>query len=208
MTHSTETERKAAFRRKVRARRALLNPEQRNDDAVNFAETGQALLDSLGFGPSRISITGYLPVGSEPPILALLEVFSSAGHQVFMPVCEPDRELSWVSWDPDSELRTSKFAAIQEPVGTRNGFEVLSSVGLMLLPALAVDAAGTRLGQGGGYYDRLLARLRQQAPNQLPAIAAVVYSEDLLPGGTLPREELDQPVQFALTPDFFRRLEC
>lgn len=208
MNYLTDMERKSVLRQELRTRRAALSAEEIDAYAVGFAKTGIALLDSLPLNTSRQAITGYLPVAAEPPVLALLEAFSSAGHQVFMPVCEPKRQLSWVLWHPGIELRTSNFAAIQEPVGERLGFEVFSAVGMMLLPALAVDGSGTRLGQGGGYYDRVLSRLRQGNPAHTPVFAAAVYSEDLLPAGSLPREALDQPVQCALTPEFFRQLEC
>lgn len=206
MTDLTETERKAELRNRLRGRRASLSAENLRERALGFIETGQELLDSLGMATERRAITGYLPVATEPPVLAMLEMFSSAGHPIFMPVCEPHRQLSWVLWHPGVELRTSDFGPIQEPVGERHGPEALASVGLMVLPALAVDGEGNRLGQGGGYYDRALSRLREAG--QTPVLAAAVYSEDLLPPGGVPHDVLDQRVQFALTPEFFRPLEC
>lgn len=206
MTELTEAARKADLRIQLRERRTSLAAEELREREVGFVETGQALLDSLCLTSERQAITGYLPSGTEPPVLAMLAAFSSAGHQVFMPICEPERRLSWALWQPGIEMRTSDFGPIQEPVGERHGLEVFASIGLIVLPALAVDGNGNRLGQGGGYYDRLLRRLRDA--EQTPVLAAAIYQEDLLPPGGLPHETLDQPVQFALTPEFFRRLEC
>ena len=69
----------------------------------------------------------------------------------------------------------------------------------IFLPATAVDGSGSRIGQGGGYYDRLLDRL--DAAGQRPPAVAVVYSGEVLPAGTIPAEPFDKPVAAALTPD-------
>lgn len=209
MVHSTEFELKTELRTELRQRRSVLTPAKLTEYSAGFTATGLDLLAALPLTAQRQTIAGYLSVAAEPPVLDLLGEFSSAGHHVLMPVCEPRRQLSWVGWEPGCELQTSRFAPIQEPVGDRLGIEALDSAALMILPALAVDRSGTRLGQGGGYYDRLLARLRERNSEQpLPVLAAAVYAEDLLPATALPREERDQPVQFALTPEFFCPLEC
>ena len=82
----------------------------------------------------------------------------------------------------------------------KKNFRKLACVlALVLLPALAVDGAGTRLGQGGGHYDRTLALLPSTRPGR-PVLAAVVRDPELLPAGALPREAHDVPVDAALTP--------
>jgi 5-formyltetrahydrofolate cyclo-ligase len=70
----------------------------------------------------------------------------------------------------------------------------LGACQLILAPALAVDRSGTRLGQGGGWYDRAL---RWAAPGAL--ILAVCFPDEILPAGTLPREAHDVPAHGALT---------
>lgn len=76
---------------------------------------------------------------------------------MLLPVCEPDRALSWVFWNPSSEFVRSRYAPIQEPAGERHGLEAIKEVAAMFLPATAVDMNGNRIGQGGGYYDKFLA---------------------------------------------------
>jgi 5-formyltetrahydrofolate cyclo-ligase len=92
---------------------------------------------------------------------------------------------------------------------------------MVLVPALAVDRSGARLGQGGGYYDRMLAELASlaQAARHLGSgtaarasaeqvrIVAVVHDEELLPAGAVPREGHDQLMMAVLTPTRFVPLD-
>src|SRR5690606_19913616 len=77
---------------------------------------------------------------------------------------------------------------------------------VLLVPALAVDRSGNRIGKGGGYYDRLLTALAAH-PDTAPLLCAVVHDDELLdadPG--IPVEPFDRPVAAALPPSAFRRL--
>ena len=69
----------------------------------------------------------------------------------------------------------------------------LASADLVLVPALAVDAAGVRLGRGGGSYDRALSRVRPGVP-----VIALLYPGEVVP--VLPAQPHDRPVTAALTP--------
>ncbi len=87
----------------------------------------------------------------------------------------------------------------------------------VLVPALAVDRAGARLGQGGGYYDRMLAELARLVAQDRhrsggvvgpsrgagPRLVAVVGDEELLPAGSVPVQRHDQPMTAAITPTRF-----
>ena len=88
---------------------------------------------------------------------------------------------------------------IDEPTGPRLGPSAVAEADAILVPALAVDLLGHRLGRGGGHYDRtlaLLARLRGTEP--LPTRIAVIYDHELL--DAVPFDELDQPVTAVVTP--------
>jgi 5-formyltetrahydrofolate cyclo-ligase len=95
------------------------------------------------------------------------------------------------------------------PAGPQVGVGARALVGLgvrvVLVPALAVDRSGTRLGQGGGYYDRLLAEL-VAGTDARPALVAVVHDDEVLPAGTIPRRSHDVPVEAALTESALVRL--
>ncbi len=148
--------------------------------------------------PAPLRIGAYLSSGTEPPTASLLRVLTDAGYQVYVPVCEAGFLLSWVLWRPDIPLHRSALAPVDEPVGERLPAAFMKEAAGILLPALAADAHGIRLGHGGGYYDRFLASLGPAG--QRPRTAAMVYDHELLPAGAIGREPWDAPVDGVLTP--------
>ena len=132
----------------------------------------------------------------------LLEALCAAGHLVFVPVCEAGYQLSWTRWTPGVQKVRSARAPVLEPSGPRVPFACLGEVDGILLPALAVDTTGVRLGQGGGYYDRFLASLASPAGGGVPATptAGVVHEQEVFPPGVLPHDVLDRPVDWVVTP--------
>lgn len=156
-------------------------------------------------GPKGVkTICAYLSVGSEPPTDELLVALCSAGHTVFVPVCEPGFQLAWVRWFPGVDLVKSQLAPVMEAVGQHYSFAELGPVQAVLVPALAVDSSGTRLGQGGGYYDRFLAGIFLGGiflgGSGQARVAAVVYDQEFLTAGDLPHDSLDMPVGYIVTP--------
>lgn len=187
---------KEQIRREHRRRRRAMTSHELAAAAVSIAKYGTQWALELAPGP-RSAFAVYLGVGSEPPTARLISAIHAAGHRVVLPVCEPERHLSWVYWTPATRFARSRFAPIDEPEGQRMP-HLPSDVSGVFLPATAVDLAGSRVGQGGGYYDRLLASL--DALGQRPPTAAVVYDEEVLPSGAIPAEPFDRPVPTALTP--------
>ncbi|MDJ0358068.1 5-formyltetrahydrofolate cyclo-ligase [Paenarthrobacter sp. PH39-S1] len=174
--------------------------EQRRPSSGSAAElasySGSAAGPVPGSAPVRLG--AYISGGTEPPTEQLLHVLVQAGYQILVPVCEPDFKLSWVRWRPDIPLRRSRLAPVDEPAGERQPADVMAGAAGILLPALAADAWGNRLGHGGGYYDRFLAALAQTGTR--PATAAVVYDHELLSAGELEHDVLDARVGGVLTP--------
>jgi len=181
-----------------RARRKALGAAQIEAAGQDIARHGLAWAAALPGGDSK-TFAVYLGVGHEPPTKPLMEALHDAGHRVILPVCEDDRQLSWVEWSPETLFHRSRFAPIDEPDGERMDSSAVAGADGIFLPATAVDGSGSRIGQGGGYYDRLLERL--DAAGQRPPAVAVVYSGEVLPAGTIPAEPFDKPVAGALTPD-------
>ena len=108
--------------------------------------------------------------------------------RVLLPVLLEDADLDWAEYP--APLAPARFGLL-EPAGPRLGPDAVSTAELVLAPALAVDRAGRRLGQGGGSYDRALIRAR--AP-----VVAVLYDEEVL--DAVPVEPHDRLVGGVLTP--------
>ncbi|TLM75825.1 5-formyltetrahydrofolate cyclo-ligase [Pseudarthrobacter sp. NamB4] len=203
MTVEETREAKDRIRAAHRRRRASLTPGELEDAGAALAKHGAAWADSVIQGSASL-VCAYLSVGGEPPTLALMKALHDGGHKVLLPVCEPGREMKWVFWAPGIDLAPSSFAPILEPVGTRHEIEVAGEAAALFIPATAVDLAGSRVGQGGGYYDKFLGHLAS-AGKHIP-LAAVIYDEELLPAGRIPVEEFDRPVPGVVLPSGFRDL--
>jgi len=133
--------------------------------------------------PKRIA--SYLPFGGEPDVSLFNKYCLDARLELLLPVANPDNSLHWVSFDGVT-TKTSIFG-FAEPHGPATS---LAPVDLMVIPALAIDRAGNRLGKGKGFYDRALVEI--SAP-----VVAVVYEHELL--DNLPAEAHDRPVDFVVT---------
>ena len=185
---------KARLRREISTARARRSRAARERAAVGLDRHVAELLA----GRPRLDLAAYLPMPTEPPIESALVTAHHRGHRIWVPVCEPGRRLAWTRWTPETPVRTGGIAALREPVGARHGPEVMRSVGVLLVPALAVSRDGARLGFGGGYYDRFLSTLPATAhPDLLSAVC--VFADEVLPAGGVPSDALDAPVPLAVT---------
>lgn len=171
-------------RRLVAARRAV--PAQ-----VRAAEAAALAAVALPAEPSD-TVCAYWPAGSEPGSPELLEDLVRRGCQVLLPVLQAGEPLDWARYTGPNALRAGPLG-LREPDGPRLGCAAIRSAVLILVPALAVDWHGIRLGRGGGYYDRTL-------PLATPgtALVAIVRDEEVVP--RLPAQPHDVPVTAALTP--------
>ena len=143
----------------------------------------------------RTCICAFLPLTTEPLDPRLLDELAVI-TRVLVPVVAGVAPLDWCEYP--GPVRRGDFG-IDEPVGPRLGAAAIDDADAMLIPALAVDLQGHRLGRGGGHYDRTLAlwgRLRGPAPMG-PRIA-VIYDEELVEA--IPFDSLDERVSFVVTP--------
>lgn len=187
-------ESKKALRTAIRTARRALPDEVRAQRSAAISEAVRRYLADLA--PVVRTVAAYCSAPDEPDTEPLLAALAADGIQVYVPVCEPEYQLSWVRWVPGVELVRSPRAPVMEPVGPRRGLELFDEVATLFIPALAIDADGLRLGQGGGYYDRFLPRL-EQFPVQ---VAALVYDEELVASGTFSVAPHDMPVDLVITP--------
>ncbi|MGW1067289.1 5-formyltetrahydrofolate cyclo-ligase [Streptomyces aureus] len=145
------------------------------------------------------TVAAYVSVGSEPGTRTLLDALHARGVRVLLPVLLPDNDLDWGAYTgPDSltEVRHGGKMALLEPAGERLGPEAVGEADVVLLPGLAVDARGMRLGRGGGSYDRVLARLERAGAD--PALVVLLYGTEVVE--RVPEEAHDRPVHAVVTP--------
>ncbi|NJC23074.1 5-formyltetrahydrofolate cyclo-ligase [Arthrobacter pigmenti] len=193
---------KEELRRALRERRTQVPEEAQRTAAASLSGHVLSWLAATSAGESSGTVAAYLSGPPEPGTGELLPALRKAGYDVVVPVCEPQYQLSWVRWEPGVELAKSPRAPLLEPVGRRFRFTELGTIQLVVVPGLAMDAAGNRLGQGGGYYDRFLAQLHAEHP-AAPAIG-YLYDEEVLPKGSFGATVLDMPLPGAFTPSGYR----
>jgi 5-formyltetrahydrofolate cyclo-ligase len=255
---------KAAWRTRLLAARA----------AITSAQLAAAARDVMAHVLIHLTdaarIAAYVPIGTEPGSLELLDVLRERGTVVLLPIVRPNRELDWATYRGAAALTAGRWGLREpicelagpapddagevgdragpagddpgplggqsgrpvgdrvspagkgvgpagsavgpdgggvgpagggvgpagdrvSPVGDRAGSSQLERVDAILVPALAVDQGGTRLGRGAGYYDRALAGLRRPVP-----VVALLHDGELLP--RLPADSWDRPVTVAVTP--------
>ncbi|MFI2760023.1 5-formyltetrahydrofolate cyclo-ligase [Streptomyces echinatus] len=150
------------------------------------------------------TVAAYVSVGSEPCTLALLDALRARGVRVLLPALLPDNDLDWGEYTgPDSLTQVEHLGkmALFEPSGTRLGPDAVTAADVVLLPGLAVDTRGMRLGRGGGSYDRVLARLERADAH--PRLVVLLYDTEVV--ARVPAEAHDRPVHAVVTPSGVRR---
>jgi 5-formyltetrahydrofolate cyclo-ligase len=175
--------------------RARASAGRRAMDAGERAAAGAAICRAVLRLPevtAARTVASYLSIGTEPATVDLVAALSSRGVRVLVPVLRADLDLDWAGYDPGAPLRPGA-GGVPEPPGARLGPSAVADADVVLVPALAVDAHGARLGRGGGSYDRALARV---APGR--AVVALLYDGEVHP--TVPSEPHDRPVTMAVTP--------
>ena len=135
------------------------------------------------------SVAVYQPLPTEPLDPTLFPRWHERGMDVLLPVVTGAAPLDWVRYPSPM---TTGVLGIATPTGPRLGPDALAGVDVVLVPALAVDPAGHRLGRGGGHYDRSLAG----APG--PRRIAVIYDDEWL--DHVPTGPHDQPVHAVVAP--------
>lgn len=142
------------------------------------------------------TVCAYVPVGSEPGSIAMLDALSALGVRVLLPVARHDPAavplpLTWGEYRFEA-LVEARYGLL-EPAPPWLPADAVATAALVLVPALAVDRTGTRLGRGAGFYDRTLTLADPAA-----RLAAVVRDDELV--DRLPAERHDVRMTHALTP--------
>ena len=190
----TATEDKAGLRAAViAARRAF--PESARADVASLLTEAVLTLPELA---TARTVAVYISFGTEPPTAELLNVLQARNLRVLVPVLRDDLDLDWAIYENRDQMSPGR-GGMWIPDGDLLGVDSLAEADLVLVPALAVGADGTRLGRGGGSYDRALARVPADRP-----VVALLYDGELLPG--VPAEAHDRRVTAVVTPSGVRQL--
>lgn len=181
---------------KPEVRRALLAARRALPEQVRRTESDQLCGHLAEAVDGADVVCAYVPMGAEPGSPDMLDVLSGLCGTVLLPVARtaPDGghlPLQWGRYRPGG-LVAGGFGT-REPSGPLLPAEAVATAAVVLVPALAVDRRGVRLGRGGGFYDRSLALCRPGA-----RLIAVVRDSEVLE--TVPGEPHDVPMTHVLTP--------
>jgi 5-formyltetrahydrofolate cyclo-ligase len=178
---------KQVLRTDMARRRGTLSLDDRTAAAEVIAKTG------IGFASpiSGMIVSGYAAIGDELSPLPLLKELSASGHPVALPVIyRKGAPLFFREWLPGTPLERGPFSV---PVPGEHA--AVLNPEILLVPLLAFDMDGFRLGYGAGYYDRTLSGLR--AKSQITAIG-LAFDEQRLE--TVPHDKYDEALDWVLTP--------
>jgi 5-formyltetrahydrofolate cyclo-ligase len=190
---ATPEQRKVELRAAARAARRQALEGAQTLVGAGAAEALRAVVMDVPEVASAHCVAAYVDRGGEPPTGALLSALSAAGIGVLLPVLQEDLDLDW-ALDDGPRTASSVRAGLLEPAGERLGPQGVESADVLVVPALAVDRGGVRLGYGGGSYDRALARARPSALR-----LALLYDGELL-DAALPELAHDERVDGVVMP--------
>ena len=162
---------------KIELRRAILSA--RPHSSQGLTERLIAIADA-----HRV-IASYSPTATEPDVSGFNYWVRASGLKLLLPIINGNQ----LAWAEPGELTLGPLGILQ-PTGAP---AELNEATMIVLPALAVDRAGNRLGRGAGYYDRALSE------NTAAVRVAVVFDSEILPA--LPAEPHDVPVNLAVSPE-------
>ncbi|KZO60039.1 5-formyltetrahydrofolate cyclo-ligase [Dietzia cinnamea] len=184
---TTDAATKARLRREVLVRRAAVPAPAR-------LRRDRAILGHLaGIVSAGMVVCAYVPDDDEAGGRDLPEELARRGARVLLPVSPARGPVEWATYAGPADLVRGRFG-ILVPSAPPEGPELIADADLVLVPAVAVDRSGTRLGRGGGYYDRSLALAGPRA-----RLLALADTENVLEH--IPAETHDRPVHGVITPE-------
>jgi len=183
---------KTRLRRQMQERRTLLSADERARTTTHITEM---TLRTLGHGVQPRLLAGYAPIKGEVDLIPLLEQLREQGIAIALPISDKEsRILPFRQWQQTDMLAPDAYGVPAPPPSSPTGVP-----DLIMVPLLAFDSTGFRLGYGGGYYDATLAHYRTHHP--LTRFWGVAYSWQQV--DVIPREPHDQPLDGIITEQGF-----
>jgi 5-formyltetrahydrofolate cyclo-ligase len=185
---------RAAIRRAMRKKRASLSAPERLSAADAIAEV-------LGELPELLTdqyVAGYWAVAGEVSLHRVVPPLLRREQTYLLPVLSPDGDpsLRFAPWRPGATVAPNRYG-IPEPQCPPGALVEAEEIELVLLPLVAFDRRGHRLGTGAGYYDRSFAFLKEVERPALPLLVGVAYAFQEVKA--LDFEEWDVPLDFVAT---------
>lgn len=189
----------AALRADARRARRALSSAARDAAQALIVERLLGLSELVG-GPTSsgepASIALYLPTDGEVDLHGGIDTLRARGWQLLLPVIGDERRMALAPWRPDTRLTPNRFGVLEPSV--EHGTTVApGDVHVVVLPCVAVDRAGHRLGFGAGYYDRALAPSADLPLGQRPLRVGVAFDVQLV--GHIDAQPWDVPLDVVVT---------
>lgn len=165
-----------------KALRAQLTERRRALGACERLRAAQGLLHSLESLPEYLvdeRIAGYWACGGELPLNLALAPLAGRGQAFHLPVIQPERRLRFAPWRAGEPIKANRYG-IPEPV-VRGHALPPELMDVVLVPLVAFDRRGNRLGFGGGYYDTSFAFLREGERPATPLLVGIGYAFQEVP---------------------------
>ncbi|MCL2453899.1 MAG: 5-formyltetrahydrofolate cyclo-ligase [Micrococcales bacterium] len=188
---------KERFRTAIRQVRARRSTRRLDEAGAGLAHVVREIPQVTAAG----TVAAYVSRKDEPPTGPLLEALVADGVRVLLPVLGERLARQWAVYDPSVKLVVRAPGRPPEPPGPALGAEAVTEADVILVPALAIDTTGRRIGQGGGWYDRALTLARPDALSVAIVFETELYDATRRP---LPDETHDQRVRAVATPQRWR----
>ena len=185
---------RSEIRKTVRESRKSLTSQQQQQAAQQLSINFFQYINL----PKKARIGLYLQNDGELDTSLLIQDLWNENHQLFLPIIHPfnRQNLLFQKYEKNSPMKLNRYA-ILEPKLDCTGVAPLNSLDFLLMPLVAFDQQGNRLGMGGGYYDRTLAQHYRQQRSK-PQLIGLAH--DCQKVAKLPAAAWDVPLPQILTP--------
>ena len=166
--------------------------------------TGAQAPDDRAPGARRFTVMSYMSYKNEFPTHELNKKILESGYRLVLPFTDSDFNIIPCIVDSYDDLVISKLG-IPEPVPAQCAVAALDDIDVILMPGVAFDTAGNRIGFGKGCYDRFIAAGEEYGTGaHSPLLAALAYDMQVI--SSVPSEETDRPCDVMITESGIRRI--